>query len=210
MRDLVEQIKKRVKLLDMEVSDLQVQQFEQYLLLLEKWNKTYNLTAVRTLKDMLDRHLLDSLSIAKHIHGKNLLDVGTGAGLPGIPLAILYPDNHYSLLDSNGKKTRFLQHVKTQLALENVTVLNCRIEQLATEQKYDGIISRAFASLADMLSGSEQVCADDGYYFAMKGQYPEVELQAINKPYKVLPITWPGNESERHLVIISQSLRGFE
>src|SRR5690554_8179091 len=90
----------------MEVSDLQVQQFEQYLLLLEKWNKTYNLTAVRTLKDMLDRHLLDSLSIAKHIHGKNLLDVGTGAGLPGIPLAILYPDNHYSLLDSNSKKTR--------------------------------------------------------------------------------------------------------
>lgn len=210
MRDLVEQIQQCVNLLDIQASDHQIKQFEDYLLLLEKWNKTYNLTAVRTLKDMLDRHLLDSLSIAKHIHGKNLLDVGTGAGLPGIPLAILYPDNHYSLLDSNGKKTRFLQQVKTQLQLDNVTVLNCRIEQLATEQKYDGIISRAFASLKDMLIGSEQVCTEDGFYFAMKGLYPEIELQEISKPYKVLPITWPGNESERHLVVISQSLRGFE
>ncbi len=210
LRDLAEQIKQRLQLLDINASDKQIANFEAYLLLLEKWNKTYNLTAVRGLKDMLDRHLLDSLSIAKHLQGKSFLDVGTGAGLPGIPLAILYPNNNYSLLDSNGKKTRFLQQVKIQLQLDNVTVLNCRIEQLATEQKFDGIISRAFASLDDMLTGSEHVCAEDGYYFAMKGQYPETELQDIKKPYKVLPITWSGNESERHLVIISQSVRGFQ
>lgn len=210
MRDLVEQIQQRIDLLGLKTSEQQIKRFEQYLRLLEKWNKAYNLTAVRTIEEMLDRHLLDSLSITKHIQGKHLLDVGTGAGLPGIPLAIYYPENHYSLLDSNGKKTRFLQQVKIELQLENVTVLNSRIEHLATEQKYDGIISRAFASLQDMLSGSEHVCADNGYYFAMKGQYPEAELQQIDKPYKVLPITWPGNESERHLVIISQSVRGVE
>lgn len=210
MPDLKPKIKDIVKRLDLNASDNQIELFEQYLLLLHKWNKTYNLTAIRNIEEMLEKHLLDSLSIAAHVYGERFLDVGTGAGLPGIPLAILYPQKQFTLLDSNGKKTRFLQQVKTQLQLNNVTVENRRIEQFDPSQKFDAILSRAFASLNDMITGSESVCDEAGCFFAMKGQYPERELQEITKPYKVLPITWLGNQSERHLVIISQSLRGFQ
>lgn len=210
MPDLKPKIKDIAKLLDLEISDQQAQQFEHYIQLLEKWNKTYNLTAIRDINEMLEKHLLDSLSIAKMVYGERFLDVGTGAGLPGIPLAILYPQKTFTLLDSNGKKTRFLQQVKGQLQLANVTVANSRIEQFKPAHQFDAILSRAFASLSDMIEGSEHLCDEGGCFFAMKGQFPERELQEITKPYKVLPITWPGNQSERHLVIISQSLRGFQ
>lgn len=210
MADLNQKIIDISKLLDIEVSSTQVEQFEQYLLLLEKWNKTYNLTAIRNIDEMLEKHLTDSLSIAKMVYGNNFLDVGTGAGLPGIPLAILYPEKKFTLLDSNGKKTRFLQQVKAQLKLNNVQVQNRRIEEFAAHEQFDAVLSRAFASLSDMINGSKHVCEANGFFFAMKGQYPERELQEITKPYKVLPITWPGNQSERHLVIISQSSRGFQ
>lgn len=205
MPSFIEKIQRSLNKAGLQVSEHQLTQFEQYLLLLEKWNKTFNLTAITHRDEMLEKHLVDSLAVADYLIGEHFLDVGTGAGLPGIPLAILFPEKQFSLLDSNSKKTRFLQQVKTQLQLKNVTVYHSRVENLQVKQKFDGILSRAFASLKDMLDGSEHLCAETGYFFAMKGQYPESELQEIQKPYKVLPITWQGIQSERHLVIISQS-----
>lgn len=204
MPDFIKKVSDSLSLIHIHATPEQIELFAAYLLLLKKWNKAYNLTAVRDLHEMLERHLLDSLSIAPFLSGKRFIDVGTGAGLPGIPLAILNPQNHYTLLDSNGKKTRFLEQVKLQLKLDNVTVVNTRVENLQVEEKFDGVLSRAFASLDDMLQGSDHLCKKDGHFFAMKGLVPETQLQAINKPYKVLPITWPGNDSERHLIIISQ------
>lgn len=205
MLNLFSEIKKITDNLQLLVSDEQIKQFEQYLLLLEKWNKTFNLTAITKRSEMLEKHLLDSLAIAGKFEGENFIDVGTGAGLPGIPLAILYPEKQFSLLDSNSKKTRFLQQVKAQLQLKNVTVYHSRVENLMVEKGFDGVFSRAFASLKDMIDGSQQLCAADGHFYAMKGVYPESELQEITKNYKVLPIQCSGLHSERHLVIISNS-----
>lgn len=202
---LLQEVKKITDSLNLQVSEHQLKQFEQYLLLLEKWNKTFNLTAITKRDEMLEKHLLDSLAIAEHLQGESFLDVGTGAGLPGIPLAILFPEKQFSLLDSNSKKTRFLQQVKAQLKLANVTIYHSRVEKLEVEQGFDGILSRAFATLKDMLEGSEHLCASTGHFFAMKGLYPEVELQEITKNYKVQEIRCPGLHSERHLVIISNS-----
>lgn len=177
---------------------------ETYLKLLDKWNKSYNLTAIRDITEMLDRHIADSLSIAKWLEGKRFIDVGTGPGLPGIPLAIIFPDRQFTLLDSNGKKTRFLQEAKRHLGLDNIEVINDRVENYRPVDLFDGILSRAFTSLEDMVNKTQHLCLDEGHYFAMKGQYPEAELQGITKPYKVLPLHWSDNSSERHLVIISQ------
>jgi 16S rRNA (guanine527-N7)-methyltransferase len=154
---------------------------------------------------MLDRHLIDSLSIAEFIQGDNLIDVGTGPGLPGIPLAILWPEKKFHLLDSNGKKTRFLNQAKSELALSNITVVNQRVEQFRPELEFDAVLSRAFASLEDMLEGTAHLCKKDGYFFAMKGVFPEIELQGIKKPYKVQPIQWLTDDVERHLVSIQNS-----
>lgn len=205
MPDLSRQIIQKAALLELELCDTKVSLLNSYINLLDKWNKAYNLTAIRDINEMLDRHLVDSLSIAKHIQGERFIDVGTGPGLPGIPLAILYPEKHFTLLDSNGKKTRFLNQSKIELGLDNISIINDRIENCHPQQKFDGVLSRAFATLEDMLEGSEQVCEEGGHFYAMKGVYPEIELQAIGKPYKVQPIHWQGNQDERHLVIISQS-----
>ena len=151
---------------------------------------------------MLDRHLTDSLSIAPYIEVDRLIDVGTGPGLPGIPLAILYPEKHFHLLDSNGKKTRFLQQSKLELGLGNIEVINDRVERVNIEPKLDGVLSRAFTTLEDMLEKSEHLCAQGGQFYAMKGLWPEDELQPVEKPYKVHSLNWPGNDTERHLVVI--------
>ena len=195
------------------LSSTQVEQLLNYHLLMIKWNGAYNLTAVRDPVAMLSRHLLDSLSIAPHLFKKNtgqrFIDVGTGAGLPGIVLAILYPENDVHLLDSNGKKTRFLFQVKTELGLDNITVHHSRVEQHSAPDGYDGILSRAFATLEDMITGSEHLLSNNGSFFAMKGIYPELEIQrlsSLKKPYKVSAchqLFVPGEEGERHLIVIS-------
>lgn len=204
IKDLTEQIVKIAQLFELDINTQQISLFNRYINLLAKWNKAFNLTSVRSIDEMLNRHLLDSLSIAKDIQGQRLIDVGTGPGLPGIPLAILYPQKTIHLLDSNGKKTRFLQQAKMELELDNIEVVNKRVEEYVPEQTFDGVLSRAFATLDDMIQGADHLCSKGGYFFAMKGIYPEMELQAISKPYKVIPITWQGNDSDRHLVIISQ------
>lgn len=177
-----------------------------YIELFHKWNKAYNLSAIRELEAQVDRHLLDSLSVAPYIEAESLIDVGTGGGLPGIPLAILFPHKRFTLLDSNGKKTRFLFQVKTQLQLDNVQVQNCRVETFRPEQPFDAVISRAFASLRDMTDGCRHLLRDNGVFYAMKGLYPTDELSALEKNYKVsatYPLQVPREEGERHLLVLT-------
>jgi 16S rRNA (guanine527-N7)-methyltransferase len=184
-------------------STQQREQLLQYLALLIKWNKAYNLTAVRDPAAMVSRHLLDSLALVPWLDGKYCIDVGTGAGLPGIPLAIMLPQREFHLLDSNGKKTRFLFQVKTALALENVTVHHKRVELFKPQKTYDAVLSRAFASLADMLERTRHLLAPDGVLLAMKGARPDDELAQIAQQCHVLHIRSlqvPGLDEQRHLV----------
>lgn len=202
-----------LKEMSLSLTETVIDKLMAYLVLLNKWNKAYNLTAVRDPYEMVSRHLLDSLSIVPFIDGQRLIDVGTGGGLPGIILAILKPDCEVNLLDSNGKKTRFLFQVKTELGLDNVTVHHCRVEQHQPEQLYDGVLSRAFATLLDMVNGSHQLLKDNGRFYAMKGIYPEQELSELPKHYKVIachPLTVPFEQGQRHLVEFSKAVKATE
>ena len=174
----------------------------QYLLLLDKWNAAYNLTAVRDLNSMVGKHILDSLAILPWIKGNRILDVGTGAGLPGIPLAIAKPEIHFVLLDSNGKKTRFLNEVKRQLNLKNLEIVQFRVENYHQPQGFDTVISRAFSSLEQMIHWTQHLIAKEGIWLAMKGRYPETELEGISHPYRVELYTVDGVEGERCCVLI--------
>jgi len=177
-----------------------------YIGLLAKWNKAYNLTAVRDEAQMVTRHLLDSLVIAPFVTGQRCLDVGTGAGLPGIPLAILFPQRDFLLLDSNGKKTRFLFQVKTALGLDNMTVHQARVESFTAAEPFETVLSRAFASLLEMVRGCRHLLAPGGKILAMKGAYPAHEIAAASQlgaEMVVHPLTVPGLDEERHLVEIT-------
>lgn len=174
-----------------------------YLALLAKWNRAYNLTAVREPADMVRKHLLDSLAIAPLVTGQRLIDVGTGGGLPGVPLSIVYPEREFHLLDSNSKKTRFLFQVKTALGLDNMTVHHARVEAYRPEALFDTVLSRAFASLQDMVNGCRHLLASDGHFLAMKGVYPEAEMAELAGVCDILavtPLEVPGLAEQRHLV----------
>lgn len=174
-----------------------------YLELMIKWNRAYNLTAVRDPAEMVTRHLLDSLAIAPLLCGQRLLDVGTGGGLPGVPMAIVFPERAFHLLDSNGKKTRFLFQVKTALRLDNMTVHQARVESFQSDLPYDAVLSRAFASLQDMVAGCRHLLAEDGHFFAMKGAFPQTELEVIDEDcfvQAVHTLNVPGLNEQRHLV----------
>ncbi len=200
-----EQLQRGLSGLSLALSESQQDKLLHYLALLVKWNRAYNLTAIRDPQEMIRKHLLDSLSVVPYITGERLLDVGTGAGLPGIPLAIVYPEKRFELLDSNSKKTRFLTQVSGELGLANVQVHHRRIEAGELEPVYDGILSRAFASLADMTRDCGPLLTDGGELLAMKGQYPEQELSQLPKPYIVKgshALVVPGLTGERHLIRI--------
>lgn len=176
-----------------------------YLTLLAKWNKAYNLTSVRDPQEMVSRHLLDSLSVMPFLHGSRILDVGTGPGLPGIPLALAAPQKTFTLLDSLGKKTRFIQQVINSIELANVTVVQSRIEDFQPAQGFSTVISRAFTSLHEMASLSRHCLEPGGYMLAMKGQYPQAELDELGSDIEILSIERlevPGLSAERHLVIM--------
>lgn len=178
-----------------------------YLTLLAKWNKTYNLTAITEPSAMVSHHLLDSLAILPHLPENRLIDVGTGAGLPGLPLAIARPERAITLLDSNAKKTRFLVQAVGELGLANVTVVNERVENHRPEAPYPSIVSRAFASLADMLNNCAHLGGPDSRYYAMKGKYPAEELANLPAGFVLIGenrLHVPGVTGERHLLILGR------
>lgn len=188
----------------LDTTDIQRHSLLEYLNLLIKWNKVYNLTAVRDPVQMVTRHLLDSLSIAPWCEGQRLLDVGTGAGLPGVPLAILYPGKEIHLLDSNSKKTRFLVQVKSALGLNNICVHHARVESFVPTERYDVVLSRAFASLVDMVSNCEHLLCESGQFLAMKGALPESDMAYLSDYVtNVHELTVPDLNEQRHLIILS-------
>ena len=176
-----------------------------YVELLDKWNKTYNLTAVRKPDQMVTRHLLDSLSICPYIRGKRILDVGTGAGLPGIPLAIVFPEKQFTLLDSNNKKTRFVTQAVSELELPNVDVVQSRVENFQFPELFDTITSRAYSAIGEMVKQTSHLLASGGVFLAMKGANPIAEIDEMSEKYAVKEshvINVPGLEEERHLLEI--------
>jgi len=188
--------------IDYDVQD----QMIQYINLLAKWNRTYNLTAVRDPKQMITRHLLDSLSILPYIKGDYILDIGSGAGLPGIPLALCLPDFDFTLLDSNGKKTRFMTQVIKELSIDNVRVEKSRVEDFSPEMKFDSIVARAFSSIANLMKEANHLCKETGQILAMKGTYPLAEVEEVENAaelVKVIKLEVPGVNAERHLAIVN-------
>lgn len=176
-----------------------------YLLLLEKWNQVYNLTSIRNPNQMIPKHILDSLSISPYLQGTRMLDVGTGAGLPGIPLALTHPHCHFTLLDSNGKKTRFLTHVIQQLGVSNVDIIQKRIEQFQIDICFDAIITRAFTSLTDFLKKTRHLACQTGVFLSMKGQYPTQEIHNLDSTFSITsvnPIYITGLNEKRHVIVI--------
>ena len=189
-------------------------QLLQYLALISKWNRVHNLTAVRAPETMLVRHLLDSLAVLPYIAGPHIIDVGSGAGLPGIPLALAHPDWQVVLVESNQKKVAFLQQARIELELKNVEVVAERVENFSSVVGFNTIISRAFSDLADFVKLAGHLCAEgsvDGRLVAMKGVYPDEELAQIPAQFiveQVVSLAVPGLEAERHLVMIKRCSGG--
>ncbi|MFT5814525.1 MAG: 16S rRNA (guanine527-N7)-methyltransferase [Psychroserpens sp.] len=206
---LSDQLVALIKETSLEVSIEQISLLIQYVELLNKWNKAYNLTSVRDPKDMMIKHIMDSLMVGPHLKGQSFIDVGTGPGLPGIPLAILYPERNFVLLDSLGKRVTFLRQVVFQLKLNNVTPVKSRVEQYHPEQPFDGVLSRAFSSLNDMITWCEHlVSVDHGRFLALKGIYPNDEIAALPSNIAVAnsyAITVPQLDGERHLIELVKS-----
>ncbi|WP_422444527.1 MULTISPECIES: 16S rRNA (guanine(527)-N(7))-methyltransferase RsmG [unclassified Endozoicomonas] len=195
------------KSLNLDLSPVQADLLTRYVLLLNKWNKAYNLTAIRDPREMVFRHIVDSLSIVPHISGEAILDVGSGPGLPGVVLAIMYPDKQFTTLDSNGKKTRFMLQAKLDLQLNNLAVANSRVESFQVDVPFDAITSRAFSSLVNMVDGTKHLLSPSGVYLAMKGLYPEEELKELMDRHEIElvgcePLKVPGTDGDRHLVIL--------
>ncbi|CCO44736.1 Ribosomal RNA small subunit methyltransferase G [Vibrio nigripulchritudo SOn1] len=193
---------------DLDVSDHQRDQLVGYVALLHKWNKAYNLTSVRDPMEMLVKHILDSIVVSTHLEGDRFIDVGTGPGLPGIPLAIMNPDKSFTLLDSLGKRIRFIKQVLHELNIENVNAVQSRVEEFDPENGFDGVLSRAFASILDMVEWCQHLPkADSGVFLALKGVKPESELAQLPDWCSVIDIkslAVPELEGERHLVILSR------
>ncbi len=171
---------------------------------LERWNRAYNLTAITDRAEMLTHHLLDSLSVAPFVQGNTLADVGTGAGFPGLPLAIVAPQRRCVLMDSNGKKQRFVAHAARTLALANVEAVHARVEELRPAQPFDTVVARACAALPQLLTWVAPLCGAATRVLAMKGRLPQEEIAAVTAPWvieQVLPLHVPGLNAERHLII---------
>ena len=190
--------------MDLLLDSAQQHKLLSYLSLLEKWNGTYNLTAVRNSAAMVSRQLLDSLSILPLLSGHEILDVGTGPGLPGVPLAIARPDLLFTLLDANGKKCRFVEQAKIELRLANLTVVQGRVENIVHDNLFDMVLSRAFASLPEMLDLTSHLVAANGRLLAMKGALHREEIDAAGERctgMKIHPLTVPGTIGQRHAVV---------
>jgi 16S rRNA (guanine527-N7)-methyltransferase len=203
-----EELSRGAQQLGVTLSEGQHNQLLAYLALLIKWNKAYNLTAVRNPDEMVSRHLLDSLSVVPFIEGPRWLDVGSGGGMPGIPLAILFPEMKVTVLDSNGKKTRFLTQVKLELKLDNLEVIHSRAESYQPAVPFTGIVSRAFSSLEDFTGWTRHMGDTDTRWLAMKGLHPADELVALPADFyldSAQALTVPGCQGQRHLLILRRT-----
>lgn len=194
--------------LKLEVTAAKQQQLLNFIDLLEKWNRIYNLTALREPEQMLAQHILDSLAVVPHLQVKTLADVGSGAGLPGIPLAVALDEVEITLIDSNHKKATFMREAQMQLNLKNVQVICARAEAFQPVNAFDAVISRAFSDLAEFVRVSRHLCAPGGRLFAMKGLLPYEEILHLPADVKVvsqLPLKIPGVAAQRHLIILEPS-----
>lgn len=190
------------------ISDSQVDLLVKYVELLDKWNKAYNLTSVRDPIEMLSKHIVDSIVVSEYLTGEHFIDVGTGPGLPGIPLAIINPDKHFVLLDSLGKRVRFLNQVKIELGLTNIEPVQSRVEDFSAQTRLDGVLSRAFASISDMVNWCHHLIDTDASFYAMKGQIAEDEMDLLPDFVNVtqtVELTVPSLEGQRHLVMLQKN-----
>lgn len=202
---LSEQLAQRTGELPFSLPPRADQKLLDFITLLDKWNHAYNLTAVRQPAQMISRHLMDSLVVVPYLHGEQILDVGSGPGLPGIPLAVACPERQFTLLDSNGKKIRFLRQAVAELGLENVSVVHSRVEQFQSSPGFDTIIARAYATLGELVRGARHLCRPGGRFLVMKGVYPVAELDDLPENFTleaIHPMRVPGLEAERHLLVV--------
>lgn len=192
---------------DYDLTETVQQQLVSYLQLLDRWNQVFNLTAINAPEERVLLHIVDSLSISPYLHGARILDVGTGAGLPGIPLALAHPDKHFVLLDSNSKKTRFLTQVQAELGMKNLEVVHARCQDYKTVMGFDSIVSRAFSAITVMLATTQHLLAPSGQFLAMKGVYPQAEIQEMPEAFTLVgahKLTIKGLAAERHVVCIEK------
>lgn len=188
--------------LKLEISEDKIQKLLSFIGLIEKWNKAYNLTAIKDSAGMVKLHILDSLTVLPYLQGTRVIDIGTGAGLPGIPLAICLPDISFTLLDSNAKKTRFVQQAVIELKLNNVEVRHSRVEEFRPAELFDMVITRAFAELSDIVIATRHLLGVGGLLLAMKAHCTASELANVSTASTVIPVRIPGVEAERNLVLI--------
>jgi 16S rRNA (guanine527-N7)-methyltransferase len=202
-----QQLVSSARTLGIGLTEPQARQLQQLLDELARWNRAYNLTALEHRADWLTHHLLDSLSVAPWLAGTRIADVGTGPGFPGLPLAVLRPDCHFTLIDSNGKKIRFVEHAVRTLGLANVTPRQARAESLRESPPYDTVLARAFAALPELLAAVRGLCGPSTRVLAMKGRRPDAELAAIDtarwRVDEIVRLEVPGLGAERHLVRLS-------
>ncbi|URL02027.1 16S rRNA (guanine(527)-N(7))-methyltransferase RsmG [Avibacterium sp. 20-126] len=207
----IEQLKEKLNFLlkntALSVSDQQKAQLVKLVALLDKWNKAYNLTSVRDPQDMLVKHIMDSLVVSPYLQGERFIDVGTGPGLPGLPLAIINPDKTFVLLDSLGKRISFIRNAVRELGITNVTPVLSRVEEYQPEVLFDGVLSRAFASLKDMTDWCIHLLNQQGIFYALKGIYQLQEASALSPSIqvnKIVPLAVPELVGERHLVLLTK------
>ena len=201
-----QQLAEGIAKLGLSITPEQEKRLLAYLDLIVKWNRVHNLTAIRDMSSMVSAHLLDSLAVAPHLKGTTILDIGSGGGLPGIPLAIIWPQAEITLLDSNQKKTAFLQQAKIELALNNLHIVCARVEDWQTEKCFDLVISRAFSELPQFVSLAARFCNADGVLAAMKGAQADEEIRRLPPDctvQRVIDLDVPNLNAERHLVLIA-------
>jgi len=204
---LVQRLVHDAKSMGVELTEPDALRLQQLLDELERWNRTYNLTAITKHEDMVTHHLLDSLAVNAELQGTTIADVGTGAGFPGLPLAVLNPQRRFTLIDSAGKKIRFVSHVAHALGLSNVEGSNDRVESLRPEKPFDTIVTRAFAQLPEMLEKVAPLCGPNTHVLAMKGKWPREELAAIPAGWRVVrsrDLVIPGLKASRCAIVLTR------
>lgn len=207
--ELSEKLKTLLKQTALCVTEKQQNQLVKLVLLLNKWNKAYNLTSVRDPMEMLVKHIMDSVVVSPYLQGQRFIDVGTGPGLPGLPLAIINPDKHFVLLDSLGKRISFIRNAVRELELNNAEPVLSRVEQYQPESLFDGVLSRAFASLKDMTDWCKHLPASNGRFYALKGIYQQQEVIELSEDFQiseVIALNVPELIGERHLVMLKRAV----